>query len=189
LTSQVGARVEYFKKLLLAVTAVIIVLALAISVTTMVCINRSLKRMTETFTAIVETGDFTKSAVIKNNDEFGVTIRAFNGLVDSFTCIIRAVSVSSNKLSGSSRGLTGTAQEIHTTIGSQSANIGQVSAAAIEMSQTVALISENTSKIASAADDARMVAVKGADVVGMTGNEVQQIAQVVRDLEITKIPF
>lgn len=179
--SQVGARVEYFKRLLLAVTAVIIALALAISITTMVCINRSLKRMTETFSAIVETGDFTKSAVIKNNDEFGVTIRAFNGLVDSFTGIIKAVSLSSSKLSNSSRGLTSTAQKIHTTIGSQSANIGQVSAAAVEMSQTVALISENTSKIASAADDARMVAVKGAEVVGMTGNEVQQIAQVVSE--------
>ncbi len=177
----VGSRVDYFKKLLLGVAAAIVAAALLISITTMVCINRSLERMTDTFSEIVETGDFTKSAFIKNDDEFGVTIRAFNRLVESFTGIIRAVSTSSLKLSASSRGLTGTAQEIHSTIGSQSASIGQVAAATVEMSQTVLLISDNTSRIADAADQARSVAVKGAGVVAMTGSEVQQIAQVVSE--------
>jgi methyl-accepting chemotaxis protein len=158
-----------------------VALALLISITTMVCINRSLKRMTDSFTEIAETGDFTKSAVIRNDDEFGVTIRAFNKMVESFTGIITAVSVSSAKLSDSSRGLTGTAQDIHATIGNQTANIGQVAAASMEMAQTVTLISANTARIAAAADDARGIAATGARVVGMTGDEVQEIAQVVRE--------
>jgi methyl-accepting chemotaxis protein len=177
----VGTRVEYFKRLLVAISLLIVAAALLISITTMVCINRSLKRMTDTFSSIVETGDFTRSASIKNDDEFGITIRAFNKLVSLFTGIIAAVSASSRKLALSSRGLSGTAQEIHTTIGSQTVRIGQVAAASMQMAQTVTLISTNTASIAQASDEARSIAANGAEVVAMTGAEVQEIAQVVEE--------
>jgi methyl-accepting chemotaxis protein len=137
--------------------------------------------MTDAFSAIVETGDFRISALIKNDDEFGVTIRAFNKLVESFTGIITAVSTSSARLSQSSQGLTSTTQEIYDAIGNQSVNIGQVAAASMEMTKSVSLISNNSARIDKAANDARAIAESGAEVVAMTCAEVQEIAQVVME--------
>lgn len=181
LVNVVSQRVEYFKKLMVGVTLFFVAAALFISITTMMCINRSLKRMTETFAYIAETGDFTKSATIKNDDEFGVTIRAFNKLVDAFTNIISTVSNSSAKISNSAQSFTSSAQEIHSTIGIQSGNISQVAAVSMEMSQTVSLISTNTARIAESAHNAGEVAAKGADIVARTGHEVQEIANAVEE--------
>ncbi|BCS55933.1 methyl-accepting chemotaxis protein [Geobacter sp. SVR] len=181
----VGERVDLFKKLLIGVSLAVVAAALLIGITTMVCINRSLSRMTQAFTSIAETGDFTQSVAIKRNDEFGVTSQAFNKLIESFTRIISAVSGSSSKLSHSSHGLTGAAQEIHAAIGSQSASISQVAAASMEMAQTVTLISTNTARIAGSAQDAGAIAAQGAEIVARTGREVQEIAAAVEESTAT----
>jgi methyl-accepting chemotaxis protein len=181
----VTQRVDLFKKLLLGISLAVITLVLLLTVTTTVCIVRSLTRLNSSIVTIAETGDFTQTAEIKNDDEFAVTINAFNKLLDSFSKILTKVSDSSCKLTGSSQELTRTAQGIHSTTQEQSANVGQVAAAAIEMSQTIAMISLNTSKIAQSATDARQLAVSGAEVVSQTGVEVQEIAKAVQ--ESTKV--
>jgi methyl-accepting chemotaxis protein len=177
----IGERVDMFKKLLVAVALSIIAIALVLSISSTVSINRSLKTMTDTIVSIATTGDFTKTISIKNKDEFGVTMQAFNSLIESFTRIITTVSSSSAQLTESSQDLTGTARTIHKSIDSQASNISQLSAASMEMSQAVTMITNNTSRIAEFAMDARAVAVSGADVVDRTGREVQEIAQAVEE--------
>jgi methyl-accepting chemotaxis protein len=177
----VGERVDMFKKLLVVVALSIIAIALVLSISTTISINRSLKALTDTIVSIAVTGDFTKTISFKNKDEFGVTMQAFNSLIASFTRIIATVSNSSAQLAGSSQDLTGTAHAIHKSIGSQASNISQLSAATLEMSQTVTTITNNTSRIAGFAMDARTVAVSGADVVDRTGREVHEIAQAVEE--------
>jgi methyl-accepting chemotaxis protein len=177
----ISERVDLFKTFLIAASLVIIALALTLSISTTVSINRSLKTMNDTIVSIAETGDFSKTIQIKNKDEFGNTMQAFNNLIASFTKILSKVSSSSFQLSESSLDLTNTAQEIHKTIDNQSSNIGQVSAAAIEMSQTVSLITGNTARMAESAKEARDVAVSGAEVVAQTGREVEEIAQSVEE--------
>lgn len=175
----VSERVDRFKTLLVVAALSIIVLALILSLSTVVSINRSLKAMTDTIVSIADTGDFTKTIAIKNNDEFGTTMQAFNNLIASFTRIISAVSHSSIQLSASSHDLTGTAHTIHTAIGSQTSSINQVSAATLELSRTVAMITDNATRIADSAMEARQVAISGAEVVDRTGREVQEIARAV----------
>ncbi|NVN92911.1 MAG: methyl-accepting chemotaxis protein [Desulfuromonadales bacterium] len=177
----VGERVDMFKTLLVVAALSIIALALVLSISTVVSINRSLKTMTDTIVLIAETGDFTKTITIKNKDEFGTTMQAFNTLIASFTRIISTVSHSSTQLTASSHDLTGTAQTIHTSIDSQASSISQVSAATQEMSQTVTMITNNVTRIAESAMDAREVAISGADVVARTGREVQEIARAVEE--------
>jgi methyl-accepting chemotaxis protein len=181
----VSQRVDLFKKLLIGISLAVISLVLFLTITTTVCIVRSLARLNGSIVSIAETGDFTKTAEIKNNDEFAVTINAFNTLLESFSRILAKVSDSSVKLTGTSQELTQTAQAIHSTTQEQSASVGQVAAAAVEMSQTIAMISQNTSMIAQSAADARELASNGANVVGQTGLEVQEIARAVQ--ESTKI--
>ncbi len=177
----IGERVDLFKMLLIVASLTIITVALILSISTTVSINRSLKTMNETIVSIAETGDFSKTIQIKNKDEFGTTMQAFNNLIASFTKILSTVSHSSSQLTESSLDLTNTAQEIHKTIDAQSTNIGQVSAAAMEMSQTVSLITSNTARIAESAKEARDVAANGADVVAQTGREVEEIAHAVEE--------
>jgi methyl-accepting chemotaxis protein len=177
----VAERVDMFKTMLVVSALCISTLALVLSVSTVISINRSLKTMTDTIVLIAETGDFTKTIAIKNKDEFGTTMQAFNNLIASFTRIITTVSHSSSQLSASSHDLTGTAQTIHTSIGAQTASISQLSAATLEMSQTITMITNNASRIAESAMDARSMAVSGADVVDQTGREVQEIARAVEE--------
>ncbi|HEY3309688.1 MAG TPA: methyl-accepting chemotaxis protein [Desulfuromonadaceae bacterium] len=181
----VGQRVDLFKKLLIGISLAVISLVLILTITTTVCIVRSLARLNGSIVTIAETGDFTQTAEIKNDDEFAVTINAFNKLLEAFSRILAKVSESSGKLTGTSRELTRTAQEIHSTVKEQSTSVGQVAAAAVEMSQTIAMISQNTSRIAQSATDARQLAACGADVVSQTGLEVQEIARAVQ--ESTKV--
>jgi methyl-accepting chemotaxis protein len=181
----VTARVDLFKKLLIGISLVVISLVLLLTVTTTVCIIRSLKRLNGSIVTIAETGDFTQTALIKNNDEFAVTINAFNKLLESFSKILTKVSESSGKLTDSSQGLNNTAQGIQRVTQEQKNSVGQVAAAAIEMSQTIAMISQNTSRIARSATDARELAANGATVVAQTGHEVQEIARAVQ--ESTKV--
>ena len=179
--SVVTQRVDLFKKLLIGISLAVIGLVLILTITTTVCIVRSLARLNGSIVAIAETGDFTKTAEIRNDDEFAVTINAFNKLLDSFSRILAKVSESSGKLTGSSQGLTRTAQAIHSTTQEQSTSVGQVAAAAVEMSQTISMVSQNTSRIAQSATEARQLAACGADVVSQTGREVQEIARTVQE--------
>lgn len=181
----VTKRVDLFKKMLIGISLTIILLVLLLTVTTTVCIVRSLARLNGSIVTIAETGDFTQTAEIKNDDEFAVTINAFNKLLDSFSKILTKVAESSGKLTGTSQELTRTAQAIHSTTQAQSTNVGQVAAAAVEMSQTITMISQNTSRIAQSATDARQLAASGAEVVSQTGLEVQEIAKAVQ--ESTKV--
>lgn len=174
-------RVDLFKKLLFGVSLAVILLVLTLTITTTVCIVRSLSRLNNSIVTIAETGNFTHTAEVKNDDEFAVTINAFNKLLDSFSRILSMVSVSSGKLTGTSQELTLTAQAIHSTSQEQSVCVGQVAAAAVEMSQTIAMVSQNTSRIAQSATDARGLAANGADVVRQTGLEVQEIARAVQE--------
>ncbi len=174
-------RVDLFKKLLFGASLAIIMLVLFLTVTTTVCIVRSLARLNGSIVTIAETGNFTHIAEIRNNDEFAVTINAFNKLLVSFSRILTKVSESSGKLTGTSQELTHTAQAIHSTTREQSASVGQVAAAAVEMSQTIAMISQNTSRIAQSATEARQLAASGSDVVSQTGQEVQEIARAVQE--------
>ncbi|MDD2273693.1 MAG: methyl-accepting chemotaxis protein [Desulfuromonadaceae bacterium] len=174
-------RVDLFKKLLVGGSLVVVLLVLLLTITTTVCIVRSLSRLNSSLVTIAETGDFTQTAVIRNDDEFAVTINAFNALLDSFSIILAKVADSSGKLTGTSKELTSTAQAIHCTTQEQSASVGQVAAAAVEMSQTIAMVSRNTSRIAQSATEARQLATSGADVVSRTGNEVQEIARAVQE--------
>jgi methyl-accepting chemotaxis protein len=174
-------RVDLFKKLLFGVSLAVILLVLALTITTTVCIVRSLARLNNSIVTIAETGNFTRTAEIRNDDEFAVTIKAFNKLLDSFSKILAKVSDSSAKLTGTSQELTHTAQAIHATAQDQSVSVGQVAAAAVEMSQTIAMISGNTSRIAHSATDARELAANGAHVVSQTGLEVEEIARAVQE--------
>lgn len=174
-------RVDLFKKVLFAVSLVVIMLVLFLTISTTICIVRSLTRLNGSIVTIAETGDFTRTAEIMNNDEFAVTINAFNKLLDSFSKILTKVAESSGKLTVTSQELTGTAQAIHSTTREQSSRVGQVAAAAVEMSQTITTISQNTSRIAQSATDARQLAASGAEVVTQTGVEVQEIARAVHE--------
>lgn len=174
-------RVDLFKKLLVGGSLVVVLLVLLLTITTTVCIVRSLRRLNGSIVTIAETGDFTQTAEIRNDDEFAVTINAFNTLLDSFSIILAKVADSSGKLTGTSKELTNTAQAIHCTTQEQSTSVGQVAAAAVEMSQTIAMVSRNTSRIAQSATEARQLATSGADVVSRTGNEVQEIARAVQE--------
>ncbi len=177
-------RVDLFKKLLISVSVAVIMLVLFLTLTTTVCIVRSLARLNGSIVTIAETGDFTHTALIKNDDEFGVTINAFNKLLDSFSRILAMVSQSSTKLTGTSQELTLTAQAIHASTQEQTVSVGQAAAAAVEMSQTIAMVSQNTSRIAQSATEARQLAVSGADVVTKTSLEVQEIARAVHESTI-----
>ncbi|MDD5104488.1 MAG: HAMP domain-containing methyl-accepting chemotaxis protein [Desulfuromonadaceae bacterium] len=177
----VTQRVDLFKKLLVIISLAVIALVLLLTITTTLCIVRSLARINGSIVTIAESGDFTRRAEIRNNDEFAVTITAFNKLLDSFSRILAKVSDSSTKLTRTSQELHNTAQGIQSITREQTTNVGQVAAAAVEMSQTISMISQNTSKIADSATAARELAAIGADVVTQTGQEVQEIARAVQE--------
>jgi methyl-accepting chemotaxis protein len=177
----VTQRVDLFKKWLIGISSAVILLVLLLTITTTVCIVRSLSRLNGSIVTIAETGNFTHTAEIKNNDEFGITITAFNKLLDSFSRILSKVANSSEKLNSTSQELTEAAQSIHAKAREQSASVCQVAAAAVEMSQTISQISQNTSRIAHSATEARELATHGADVVRQTGVEVQEIARAVEE--------
>jgi methyl-accepting chemotaxis protein len=181
----VTQKVDLSKKMLIVISLAVVSLVLLMTITTSVCIIRSLTRMNDSIVTISETGDFTHKAEIRNDDEFAVTINAFNKLLDKFSTILAMVAESSGKLTKTSQELTQFAQAIHSTTLEQSINAGKVSSAAMEMSQSISLISQNTTLIAQSSSDARKLAAKGAIVVSQTGVEVQEIAKVVH--ESTKI--
>ncbi len=179
--ARIGERVEFFKKSLVIISTIVIAVVLYLTLTTNVSIIRSLGALNDSIVAVSETGNFTHKAAVRNNDEFSVTIYAFNKLLSSFSRVLSKVSDSSFRLAGTSRELAGSARKIHSTVREQSENVAQVAASTIEMTQTISLVSRNTTNIAISATNANKLASKGAEVVTRAGVEVQEIARAVQE--------
>lgn len=163
---------------LLLVIGVIIVFYLLINSTVTEPVN-ALARATQAIAGgdlSVDIGD------TGQKDEVGSLVHSIKEMREALVGIITDLSATSDQVSSSAGTLTSTVRQISHKVSDQANRAGQIATSSTEMSQTVMDIARNAAEIASSAKETLTTAKSGADVVGKTVNEVQEISRTVTDL-------
>lgn len=148
-------------------------------------IRKPLGLLQSTIGEIAESRDLRRSVAVRNNDEIGQSINAFNSLISSFRRIVGAIAGTAGTLANTSQELSGTVSLITCQVQEQSERVSQVATAGSQLSQTVADVAQHTARIAGSAGMARQTAQNGAEVVNRTIAEVQAIAESVGESQST----
>jgi methyl-accepting chemotaxis protein len=148
-------------------------------------IRRPLNLLQSTISEIAESRDLRRSVAVKNNDEIGQSINAFNGLISSFRRTVGAIAGTATTLATTSQGLSCNVGVITCQVREQSDRVSQIAAAGSELSQTVADVADHTARIADSAEEARSTAQTGALVFDRTMEEILAIASSVEESRAT----
>ncbi|MCI4624565.1 MAG: methyl-accepting chemotaxis protein [Candidatus Magnetoovum sp. WYHC-5] len=119
---------------------------------------------------------------LSQGDEIGELIKAVGRMKDALNEIISEISNTADQVNSAVLALSETVRQITRKVDDQAGRANQVATSSTEMSQTVMDIAKNAAEIASSAGDTLNTAKNGADVVGKTVAEVQEISRTVTDL-------
>ncbi|KJR40005.1 methyl-accepting chemotaxis sensory transducer [Candidatus Magnetoovum chiemensis] len=115
-------------------------------------------------------------------DEIGELGESIKKMKDSLSQLMYELSNTSNEVTSAANTLSSTVQQIKHKIDDQENRAGQIATSSNEMSQTVIDIAKNASEINNSAKETMETAQSGADVVGKTVAEVQEISRTVSAL-------
>ena len=143
-----------------------------------------LSKLTHTVLEVEKTGDLTKRIDFKSDDEVGVTVKAFNALMKTFSDIIENINKNSISLSASSAELAAATAE--TKKASEEVNMGvektaqssaQTTSDIKEVATTFKRISGSIHEVKSMVEVAETVALEGNEAVSSTNEAIRKIAE------------
>lgn len=161
---------ESFKKVL-GVLAVVLILAVSVSVVTTLVVSRSiLISINETVKTIedIATGDLTKRVSVESGDEIGFMASHINKFVDMLHATVKQVADSSSLVSDAATQLDTSSDHMASFISQAAMQANSVAAATEEMSQTSMEISNNCANVVLSAGKANKSAEEGGSVINNT---------------------
>lgn len=139
-------------------------------------ISSAIVKLQATVEDIEQSGDLTKQANVKSNDEIGILSISFNRLVKNLSNIVLDVKQKSDQLASSSEKLSTITEQTSSGIIKQTDEIAQVATAMNEMSSTVTEVSNNAQHASESAEEGNLAAITGGDTVKKTIAAINDLA-------------
>ncbi|MGD0281401.1 MAG: methyl-accepting chemotaxis protein [Dissulfurispiraceae bacterium] len=124
-------------------------------------------------------GDLTAHAESKSRDETGQLLDAMGRMAAKLHNVVADVKTSADSVAAASNQLSAKSDQMSRGVAEQSGRASQIAAASAEMSQTVIDVAKNASNIASSSTETASIAKKGEEIVGISVQEVREIASTV----------
>jgi methyl-accepting chemotaxis protein len=145
-----------------------------------------IQRMKHVFNNVIATagriaaGDLGgRDLAVDKRDEVGYLTESLNAMKRSLNDMIGKIGSTANQIASSSEELSATVENITERLKEQTVRADQAASATTQMSQTVLDIAGNASNMATSSEDTLKVAGDGAEIVGKTVSEVQEISNTV----------
>ncbi|MBK1647970.1 methyl-accepting chemotaxis protein [Rhabdochromatium marinum] len=189
-TQQIDDKFHQTAQLMLIVTAVAVVVGIALGWAVTQAIAGPLRRMNQLLGEIADgDGDLTARLPIDGRDELMQLAGSFNRFVERLQGIIGSVQGSAGQLATAAGELSMVSSENRQIIQQQVAETDQVATAIEEMSATLQEVARNVHETAQASDQARNEAIQGREVEAQALNairaldtDIQQSADVIADV-------
>jgi methyl-accepting chemotaxis protein len=168
----------------LLIAAFVLALALGIGVSVVVAryITRSMLDASKLVRAVAS-GDLTRTAEIKNQDEIGATLAALNDMVDNLRRVAREVTASATSVATGSEQMSATAGQVAEGAGQQGAATEETTAAMEEMAASVQQNADNAQQTDRLAAKASSDAQESGQAVTETVTAMKSIAEKIAIIE------
>ncbi|MFK8258028.1 methyl-accepting chemotaxis protein [Erwinia sp. AnSW2-5] len=160
----------------------------AFALITVMNIRRRLNAMQSGIVSISETLDLSQSMAAGRQDEIGLTVTAFNQLVERVAEAMQMVRLASQSVSGSAEEISKGNEELSARTEQQSAAVVETAASMEELSSTVKQNAHNAQLASELAATASDTAVKGGSVVSSAVTRMRDISESSRRIaDITSV--
>lgn len=189
IANEKSARLINNSMLLSVVATVAATLVLGIfAIATVLNIRRRLNAMQTGIVSISETLDLSQNLTAGRQDEIGLTVTAFNHLVERVAEAMQMVRVASQSVSGSAEEIARGNDELSARTEQQSAAVVETAASMEELSSTVKQNAHNAQLASELAATASESAVKGGNVVSTAVTRMKDISESSRRIaDITSV--
>ncbi|MDH3353747.1 MAG: methyl-accepting chemotaxis protein [Chromatiales bacterium] len=161
---------------IIVISAVVIVISVAISLWFAGTIAKPIAKLSETIGEIESSSDLTQRVDIDSADELGMAARAFNSMVSNMAKSIAHVGDAASQLAATAEETAVITEETSQAIDVQLGETTQVATAITEMNSTVEEVASNTTRTASAAHEANDEVMQGQRAMSETIAQIEQLS-------------
>ncbi|UXY16982.1 methyl-accepting chemotaxis protein [Chitiniphilus purpureus] len=144
-------------------------------------IQRPLAQMHQTVTEIGQSLDFTRRVTVTGHDEIGMTLTAFNGLLDRLQQSLRDLRGKIGEVSGSANQLSQTANQLSQTASQASDAASNMAATVEEVTVSINHVADRSGEADHLSRQSGQLARDGGAVIEATVAKIDGISNTVRD--------
>ena len=176
------ASFQFERKLFLALILIGSVLAIALGLSIIRGVNRSVSELSQMMERMALDGDLTVRANIYGKDEIAQTSISFNKLIKGFSSIIKQVTDNARAVSGTAETLSASSLQIATSTQGQSAAASSTAAAIEEMTVSISSVAANTDDVRKLSERSLEKTKEGNQSVTVMINEIQNVQEAVKQI-------
>ena len=166
----------------IGVVLVGLVLGIALGVSIISGIHRSVDELSGVMVKMSSDGDLSARARVYGQDEIGQATRAFNGLIDGFANIIRQVLANSGTVSGTATQLSQSSLQIAQSSQAQSEAAASTAAAVEQITVSINSVAANTDDLRKLAEKSLDQTQQGNQSVTVMIGEIQSVQDAVNQI-------
>lgn len=173
---------------ILSITAVAVILSIALFLAFMKMIIRSIGVLREQLDNIAQgEGDLTRRIPVENNDDLGQLATSFNQVLANLQTMIGAIQQLSNKLDDGAQELATAARDNNNGISKQTDSISMVATAVNEMQSAIEEVAGNASRAAEITRSAQEKGNNSATIIRNSSEQVRRLAaQINKAVEVIR---
>ncbi|XZG71457.1 methyl-accepting chemotaxis protein [Chitinibacteraceae bacterium HSL-7] len=143
-------------------------------------VQRPLAAMQDTVSEIGESLDFTRRVPVYSQDEVGLTVTAFNGLVERVQHSLRGLGQQVDSVAGAASQLSSTASELTRSAAEASESSASVAATVEEVTVSITHVADRSHEADQLSRQSGTLAREGGQVIESTVTKIDSIADTVR---------
>ena len=176
------ASYQFELKLFLALILLGSASAIALGVSIIRGVNRSVSELSKMMEKMAADGDLTVRAHVYGKDELAQASLSFNSLIKGFSAIITQVTENARAVSGTAETLSASSLQIATSTQGQSAAASATAAAIEEMTVSISSVAANTDDVRKLSEHSLAKTRQGNQNVTVMINEIQNVQEAVKQI-------
>ncbi|MBL8535390.1 MAG: methyl-accepting chemotaxis protein, partial [Betaproteobacteria bacterium] len=162
---------------LMAVSALVVI---AIGVTTMRRVRRSLADFQSAMTHIAQSLDFTRRVTVHGKDEIALTGTTFNDLLDRLQINLRDIRDGAREVSSEANQMNALSAQVSAAVGNQSEAASRIASTVEELTVSVSEVGNRATEMQTVARDSGNKAKSGSEVIEHTLHEIHAFSGIVK---------